>query len=519
MSYKILIVDDDKIEREGIRFLISKYHMDLQVFEAKNGHEALEILNEERIDILLTDIQMPIMNGMELVERSRRNQRDLKIIILSAHDDFEYAQKAIGFSVLNYILKPVDMFKFKEVMSMVLQACKDDEERVEKIDMLEEGYNKYRDYKRERYILGLIEGRKSDESDTGQANDMKKTLASDHLLPIMVQFTVAYLKRGKTPFHKLLTTGLSYKFEYVQVNDYEAVIIVRGNYNKARIYSEAENIKKHLEGAGVKSFWGIGYEINHIENLKNVYDSLTEVLNGKFFRVSSKIYVIDQGRSAQLDNEHSESIKGIESDLAKIQTLSETREYEQIRLYIEAIFLKVIDSQEMNPNYIKHTIIEILKSLYKTQNEDDESAFREDMEGVMSAKHITDAKSVLLSVLSKCMENLDVSSQFSNCVQQVLETIHKTYGSSELSVEYLARKVFLTPNYLSNVFKKETGTSINKYVTGYRMDRAKELLINTNIKVVDLSIQVGYTNQSYFCSIFKKYFGVTPAKFRERKGL
>ena len=117
--YKVLIVDDEKIEREGIRFLLSMEEGEYQVFEAQNGRQALDILRNEKIEILLTDIKMPHMDGLELSRKARAEDSDLKIVIFTGHSDFAFAQEAIRYGVTDYVLKPVDPDRFKEIFEKV----------------------------------------------------------------------------------------------------------------------------------------------------------------------------------------------------------------------------------------------------------------------------------------------------------------------------------------------------------------------------------------------------------------
>ena len=119
--YRILVVDDEKIEREGIKYLLAEDKEEKTIFEASDGKQALNILGKEEIDILLTDVKMPHMDGLELTRRAREKYPDLKIIIFSGYGDFSFAQEAIHYGVTDYILKPVAPEQFEETMAKVEQ--------------------------------------------------------------------------------------------------------------------------------------------------------------------------------------------------------------------------------------------------------------------------------------------------------------------------------------------------------------------------------------------------------------
>lgn len=132
--YKALIVDDEKIEREGIIFLIETLGLALETAAAENGVKAMEYLQNHEVDILFTDIRMPFMDGLALAAKAKSLNPKLKVIIVSAFGDFEYAKQAIQIHVVHYLLKPVEVAEFLEVVAQVIQLC--DEDRVQREKML-----------------------------------------------------------------------------------------------------------------------------------------------------------------------------------------------------------------------------------------------------------------------------------------------------------------------------------------------------------------------------------------------
>ncbi|MCD9022649.1 response regulator transcription factor [Cohnella silvisoli] len=127
--YRILVADDDKNEREGIRYLIDKLELPLRVSMAFNGRHALELFSQDAYDMLLTDIKMPFMDGLELAKQAKEIKPALKVIILSGHGEFEYAKKAILINVAEYLLKPIEPNEFEASLRKVIQLCKQDEQR------------------------------------------------------------------------------------------------------------------------------------------------------------------------------------------------------------------------------------------------------------------------------------------------------------------------------------------------------------------------------------------------------
>ncbi|OAB36873.1 hypothetical protein PMSD_11250 [Paenibacillus macquariensis subsp. defensor] len=131
--YRMLIADDNKNERDGMKYLISKYQLPIEISEARNGKEALQIVQQQKFDILLTDIKMPFMDGLELVKHVRVIYPNMKVMLLSGHGEFEYARLAIPLRVLHYLLKPVEAQELRRVLSEVIEECKQEEAERHKI--------------------------------------------------------------------------------------------------------------------------------------------------------------------------------------------------------------------------------------------------------------------------------------------------------------------------------------------------------------------------------------------------
>ncbi|MEK4345206.1 response regulator transcription factor [Paenibacillus sp. FSL P4-0184] len=133
--YRMLIADDNKYERDGMKYLISKYKLPLEISEARNGKEALQIIEQQEFDLLLTDIKMPFMDGLQLVKAAREICPNLKIILLSGHSEFEYARAAIPLKVLHYLLKPVEAEALRSVLSEVVEQCEQEESQNHNVNL------------------------------------------------------------------------------------------------------------------------------------------------------------------------------------------------------------------------------------------------------------------------------------------------------------------------------------------------------------------------------------------------
>ena len=161
---KILVVDDEEIEREGIQYLIEYYKLPLEVIQAENGVKALEIIKQNDIEVLFTDIKMPFMDGLTLANQAKLYNARLKVIIYSAYAEFEYAQKAIHINVTNYILKPINSNDFRKTMEEVVLNCREEELDIINQNHIYSGYENWLEYEKSHLLFKLINEKQLDET-------------------------------------------------------------------------------------------------------------------------------------------------------------------------------------------------------------------------------------------------------------------------------------------------------------------------------------------------------------------
>ncbi|MFC5650268.1 response regulator [Paenibacillus solisilvae] len=154
----MLIIDDEPFERDGVKFLIEKYNLELVTYEADSGENALEFLKHNQVDILFTDIRMKGMDGLQLAEKVREMQLPMKVIFMSAYGEFEYAQRAIDLKAIRYILKPVQVEEFLIVVSQVIQLCEEERKAKAQQERMEVAYRNEVHYEKQKLLSKLILG-------------------------------------------------------------------------------------------------------------------------------------------------------------------------------------------------------------------------------------------------------------------------------------------------------------------------------------------------------------------------
>ena len=494
--YEILVVDDEAVERQVVRFLLEKYGFPVTVTEATNGNEALELLREKRFRILFTDIRMPFVDGLELAGQARLLDPELHIVFFSGFDDFEYARQALSLRVIDYILKPVDPEEFqKTIAGAIEQLRRQDQAAKEKTEAQR--------VVRRHVLRQLLSG-----------------IAPAQLTALYPQWDCSFLRE----YHRLLLLKLSRtpnsegavfpgELAEPQLPDHchcvnlkpgLSLILFSGQRHQEKWYRElSARISKHLRKShAVDCFIQIGKEFQAPEEIYPAYLEAEQALQESAFFPP--------------DNAPDSEIAGSVCNESMVNTLStdiHMLDGAGLRRHM-CVFLEELQRQQPQSHvYIRYLCTNIAKVLLDTLADRTDKAFDAYARSIW-ADSFAEIQQRLLELTEKVASQLEQESPTQNHgISMVKQYIRKHYGES-LSLDILADVVHLSPRYLSSLFMEEEGIGINRYIKAIRMAKAQELLTETNLKVTEVCEKVGYTNLSYFCKSFSEYYGVTPDKFR-----
>lgn len=504
---RILVVDDEFIEREGIKLLIRKYKLPLTVLEAENGEEALEVLashsQSQPIDILLTDIKMPFMDGMELSRLARERYPDLKILILSAYGEFHYAQKAIHYGVTSYLLKPIDVNDFVREFTKLIEQCQELQEQ-----------------EREGLLLQLIQSggfkgpRRTDKAASRALYGHKpvrmilantdRHLFDEHYdeLSTLVQESFRSLPLSVDP---------------LILNERQCVLFLSSSGPSA--FPKETELEPHLNRLRHKmAELSGGGAVTLVVGRPAVQAELGE----EFVRMESRLeytFFYPEGTVLFLDEaHHSEQLSDkIPKLVETIYRHLEGKDDFGFRRGVELFFRTVEDGGRHSAVYIKYTCAELARRILEFSGQWDKAAWQERVEGFFACRSLSELKQHLERVMDhagKPAEQQQSPEYTKKVIKDVLKLIEEHY-QEDISLQWLAEQVYLTQTYLSYLFSKEVGQTLVKYMTQFRMHKAEELLRSGNRTVSEICELVGYRNDSYFIKTFKAYYGVSPAKFRE----
>ena len=525
--YKVILVDD---EAEVIDMIEKKIHWNDLGFEvagsATNGVKALELVEKLQPDVVLTDIKMPYMDGLELSRRLNREYPNIYIMLCTGFDEFEYAKEAVHLEIKEYMLKPVNATELSESLTNLKHTL--DREREEKLNV-----KKLNDYFQEvlpklqsNFFISLIEGRveKHDYERFLQAYqlDMKGPLfgcvifhtSENHvpegMNPLLLSMSVEreikqrlmdqwncqeFIYMGNT----LLILELDAEDEITQITDacdrfcrwayrIMGAVVTAGIgtvcdslYEISLSYERAREAVSYRVLYGTKRAINIG-EIVPKEQIKPVQSEES--------RMQMLLRAIRIGDSAEIE-------RAAHEEMEKLHKNTETMsQYNLATMEIVSGFFKFCTDNSLDFNKISGN----MQNIYEKVSQMDESS--------LTAWIVQMSKTI--SERLKCARN----SSARRLIVEAQNIVKERYMEADISLDEVCAVLGVSNSYFSSVFKKEAGKSFISYLTDYRMDIAAEMILNTDEKSYTIAEKVGYLDANYFSYVFKKKFGVSPSKYR-----
>ncbi|MBQ7840133.1 MAG: response regulator [Lachnospiraceae bacterium] len=503
--YRVLIVDDEKIERQGIRFLLGQMKEPFEVEEAVNGRDALEWLQTHEVDILMTDVKMPFMNGLELLGHVSKQFPQMKKIVFSGYGEFEYARQAMRYGVAEYILKPVNPTEFKESMEKILKSL---EGRRAEQKQKERSITFFKEYVLNAVLNGM------------DLNELKKMTEQDYSLDFLDGYRRMMLvelngdffgKRAEADVLDILESQ-GVEFDYLNLSPQQSILFFTQQYQNWKEIARkiCSAIQQNCEN-GLKCYVAVSSGIHERNHLASRYQELEFLMENRFYDLESNVYM------AENEAENAEDVR-LDDDTLIRQMKQDIRAKDilSLREHCDRLFHNYSKNIGFSQVYVKFMLSSLLKLLYEALPEKTDKELNAEMDRLYRTADLSSIRTIIEDNIDLLEKNLqkDAGSVHRE-VETVKRYIYAHYGE-ELSIEMLAEQVYLAPSYLSTIFKKETGQNLSKFIKACRMEKARDMLENTYEKIVQISEKVGYPNVSYFCQSFREYFGVSPQKYRDK---
>lgn len=535
--YKVLLVDDELEIRDGMEKKLNWEELGFQIAGlAANGIEALEKATALRPDVILTDIRMPFMDGLELTERVRESLPLTKIIVFSGYDDFEYAKKAIAVGVEDYILKPVSALQLAEALRKLKQKMDADLAAKRDLESLRRAYEENVPFLRDQLLIDILEGEVSTEKLRELAERFRLSFVSSFLsVAVFSCHRPRMGTNGEAGFQladelipiavrKHLHQELDEDYAVVTLLNREQIIAIIGMETGTeihRLYGRLNAIcqtGRQVTGAVVAA--GLGETVSNPAELKRSYDRARSALEYSVLLGKDGEYAVYAG-DIKVNEQQPLHLEDYEEKnlIAAIKANNEERLAEQLAAFfdrIEAARLPIYQYQ----TYLMEIFAVVLKVMGSFQL-DIREVFGEDqdyLDHLFGGAPLADIRCWLLGVCRKLStsiyrEKMDAGKEL---VVKAKAYVEEHYADVNLSVEQICEVLHVSPSYFSTVFKRETGENFVAYLTDLRIAEAKVLLATTADKTYLIAGQVGYSEPNYFSYVFKKKVGTSPTAYRKQ---
>lgn len=522
--YKMLIVDDFDIDRENIKDCIDWKHIGITIIgEAVDGKDALAKIKVLRPDFILTDVQMPFINGIELAKQVKTLHPEIKIVFMSYYNDFEYLKSAIDLNAYGYILKP---FISEEVSEVFMNLIKE----VDKDSKLKQLLTESKPLLINRFYKNLLLGRfKNEDQILLRANYLNEQLTHGFIQVIVIEIDEDNIKDNShiEEFY-LYSLSVGNKLEELckkyhihnicQIDDYHHTIIINESTYDAIIKVSFEFLEELTEliKIDLNAYTvGVSSIANELSKISSLHDECLYALRFRFHYGTGQIINYEDISTPSTTPDI--KLSNIQED---IKVLISSNSDNNINKYINHLFGNMILTNEST--YIRNItfgVIMCLRFVLAEYNISLQSVYG-DRENelwvkINAFKTIEELKEWLFDIIHLACDYYDESKNNKNnkIIESIKEYINESY-MNDITVKEIASHFYYTPNYLNTLFKKEIGQSIPDYITEYRINIAKTLLESSNLKIYEVIQSVGYRRASHFNSIFKRYTGLTPSEFR-----
>ncbi|MCQ2499238.1 MAG: response regulator [Lachnospiraceae bacterium] len=531
---KVFLVEDEFVVREGIKKNIdwAGHGYDF-CGEAQDGELAFPMIQKLKPDIVITDIKMPFMDGLELSRMIKKDMPSTEIIILSGFQDFEYAKEGIKIGVAQYLTKPI---KGDDLLKEVdLIAKKIEEKQVEESVLLKYQEEMEENNLRDKKALfdNLVSGGHGMQKLMEEAEELEMDLTAMWYSIILLkvrsmhhnqqdeysssQIQIAERLSEIIDSSKVLIFDRDLEGEafILKADSEEELTLIKNSF-----IGNAEKLLKEYEY--VTYFGGIGSNVNRLSQLPESFEKASRAYAHRYL-VSENIFLsyedIANDKIIRDDDFDITNVNVSQFDKRKILEFLRSGSPEEVPFFVDE-FIKGLGNGALNSLMFRQYIamdvyFSVLGFLQALEYEKDLVSapdIRSDDQDAVSG-----IKKYIEETVKKALELRDTkaTSTHAELINDAIKYIEDNYADDELSLNSLASYVNLSPNHLSMIFSQQTGQSFIKYLTDYRMNKAKEFLKCTGKRSSEIGLEVGYKDPHYFSYIFKKTQGMTPTQFRD----
>ena len=536
---RVFLAEDETIIRETLRDTVPWARCGYTfVGEAGDGEMALPLIQQTRPDVLITDIRMPFMDGLALSKLVLQEFPQMKVIILSGYDDFEYAQTAIGLGVERYLLKPITKSTLIKVLEEVREKIQGERAQQHYLAQFQQEAQDYEQYARRRFLERVVAGQLSVQEIYEQAEKLdldlrakSYNLALVSAMPESGSASKSYSELGARIRDGMVAHFLKHP-EYIlfrwNLTSFAVLLLERQENMESIVNRCIHKVQELYQTFGPELNWyvAMGTPTQRLSALPGCFEEVSRLWAYRHILPEQHILTA-QTMSSLTGTGSDHDLSGLDMNKvspAMLTGVLQNASAQEIPSFVDEYTHSLEDALESGPfcQYLmlsaRFTATQFVENLGMEQKEYLSNLSCLGMVGQQIS--IDDLKRYLSDILLQAIRLRDrvTGSQYKVQLKQAIHYIDEHYRSEDISLNRVAQEVDLSPNYLSAVFSQEMGTTFVEYLTAKRMEKARELLRSSDLRSGEIAAAVGYKDSHYFSFLFKKTQGCTPRDYGSGKG-
>lgn len=516
--YRILVVDDEQMIADGLKFLIEKGTQDCEVVGVVyDGADGIASALELRPDIILTDIRMYEIDGIEMIRRIKAEGVPARFIILSGYADFSYAKQAIALGVEEYITKPIEEEELYGSLRKVCLSIHQQKTKDGRLSSLEKTISVYDQGMKQYRLQEILQGRTEPKESDSRFSFL------NHVFYCSAVYESPVEEQQEKLFEELCRKHLG-KEDHMVTSGLERgrMVICLGASEMAgiqRVINSLGKLRMDFQNqTGEMVSLGIGTPHRSVSGIKKSYEEALCALNYKVVRGPGSLVYYGEIRDILKTPSHI-----AQEDVKELERCMNEMDSEGLSKVVESIFRKLGKMEALSPEVLQATAINLVLSgiskmpFMQLQLNEYLGKNILSLDNIAKFQTMEQLKNWIINVLQGMNELMLKQSmpEKRDVIEESKEYIARHF-EQDITLNEISERFFINPYYFSQLFKKRTGVTYQKYLTGIRISRAKKLLEETDLKLFEISEMVGYSDVNHFRRVFEKYEGIKPNEYRKQ---
>lgn len=533
--YRIVIAEDEADVRKSIVKCIDDAENEYQIIgEAGDGQEAIELVERLQPDILLTDICMPKLNGLDLIRSIKEASRNVETVIISGYDEFRYIKEAMGMGVRDYLLKPFSPQELFGILDKICKELKHKEVLAQNIENMHQQIEKEKKYTRERLLRKLLQEENSvTEKELAEAG---VKLEGNWYGCCIIRFFMENNHRESGNLENTLQKFLQIVEENYFVPEIRTCSLDDGKNQLVLFFScKEESLKAAKEdvangiqkiAASMDYYYGIRMQCTRgslVAECGKLSQSYREA--GLLWKkvLDQEQILVEYDSREQLwkrnDMDQQTSVSRLEETQKNLILAVQMGNMENALAELDAIFTHYSQLPMERSQYLSMSFVRLAALVCEQQGSGEEGEIIRYLENDLKNGSLLEAKQVLEEYIKKCCTVREDANkpQGDKIIDTAIAFIEGNLGNEDLNLDMVAEALHFSPSYIRQLFKNVKEENFSDYLFRRRMELAAELLLNPLCKIQEIAERTGYSNQRYFARCFRKYYGCTPTDYRNEK--